>query len=128
MLWLDYYNNSFLRNWELFTNLQKKSNDKISLCNGYIELFFSACELIKLFLHYNGIFHFRNIEIIKEAYSIELIEQGEKWMNALFYVNEYKAGNSEQFASHILSYCKDENFIIFNDLKNKFEKLKEEYV
>ena len=127
MDWLDYYNDIFIKKVKDFEELKQKNTNTETKCKNYIALFNSSCELIKLFLNYQGLFQYENREIIKEAFYVELIEDGERWINALSLSEIYKTEEKELFYPLILSYCEDDNFYIFYDLINKFEKLKDEY-
>lgn len=127
MLWLNYYNDYSAMLSE-FNDMERPVTDSDFLCEKYIEVFNSACNLLKVFLNYNGLFQFENREIIKEAFSVGLILDGERWINALSLNEIYETGDFEEFKPLILSYCEPENFYIFNDLKKIFDMIKEDYV
>lgn len=128
MVWIDYYKNNYLKILEEFKVYNNNKAEEDLLCSMYVKLFNSACELLKMYLNYQGLFQFENREVIKEAFSVELINDGERWINALSLAEVYESGEVENLKSLILFYCEDKNFYIFEELKNKFEKLKEEYV
>ena len=126
MNWLNYYNNVFLKQLEDTDRLRKNAQEDI-LCDAYVKLFNTACELIKLYINYNGLFQFEKRDVVKEAFYVELIEDGEIWINALSLAEVYETEETKNFNNLILSYCADEYFSIFKKLKDKFEQIKEEY-
>lgn len=126
MIWLDYYKQEFLKTFDKTNKLRKSDTNEDIMCAQYIEMFNSACTLIKMYLNYNGLFQFEPREVIKEAFYVELIEDGERWINALSLAEVYETGEKE-FNSLILSYCEDENFVIYEHLKDKFKNYEEEY-
>lgn len=121
MKWLDFYKNEYIRTLDSFNHLRKSDCDVNVLCKDYTNLVNISCELMKLFINYQGLFQFENREIIKEAFYVGLIKDGEKWINALTLAEVYSSGE-EKFNNLILSYCKDENFVIFEDLNITFNK------
>jgi len=126
MKWLDFYKKEYIRRLDSFNQLRKSDCDINVLCKNYTNLVNTSCELIKLFINYQGLFQFENREIIKEAFYVGLIKDGEKWINALTLAEVYSSGE-DKFNNLILSYCTDENFIIFNDLSTTFKNYAEEY-
>lgn len=127
MMWLAYYKKDFLNEFNKMNHMRNNNADENSLCAQYITLFGAACNLLKLYLNYNGLFQFEPREVIKEAFYTDLIKDGERWMNALALSEVYQSGEWEPFKKLILSYCEDENFFIFNDLNNVFRQIQEEY-
>ena len=126
MKWLDFYKNEYIRTLDSFNQLRKSDCDVSILCKDYTNLVNVSCELMKFFINYQGLFQFENREIVKEAFYAGLIKDGEKWINALTLVEVYSSGE-DKFNNLILSYCKDENFVIFEDLNITFKKYTEEY-
>ncbi len=126
MKWLDFYKNEYKRTLDSFNHLRKSGCDVNVLCKDYTNLVNVSCELIKLFINYQGLFQFENREIIKEAFYVGLIKDGEKWINALTLAEVYSSGE-EKFNNLILSYCKDENFVIFESLNTIFKNYSEGY-
>ena len=47
-------------------------------------MFNSSVLLLRYYLKFNGIFYYENIDIIKEAYYLEIIEDGQSWIELLF--------------------------------------------
>ena len=126
MKWLDFYKNEYIRTLDSFNHLRKSGCDVSILCKDYTNLVNVSCELMKLFINYQGLFQFENREIIKEAFYVGLIKDGEKWINALTLAEVYSSGE-DKFNNLILSYCQDENFVIFEDLNTTFKSYTEEY-
>jgi len=127
MYWLTNYNKIFIPLYNKIQKMRKTCNDENLLCSEYINLFNCACELIKQYLNYNGLFQFENREVIKEAIYVELLCDGERWINALSLAEVYEGDGKEKFNSLILSYLSDENFYIYDVLVKTFNKIKEEY-
>ena len=126
MSWIDYYKNTFCVTYnEISKNFNANIEEKV-LCQKFIKLVDQSCELLKRFLNYNGLFQFENREVIKEAFSVELIEDGELWIDALQLFEAYKS-EQEKFNSLIALFCKNGSFIIFKKLMKKFEKLTDNY-
>ena len=126
MRWLEYYKQEFLDIYESINTIRNKQGSEELLCADYVKMFNTSCELLKLYLNYNGLFQFEPREVIKEAFYVGLIEDGKRWINALSLAEIYKTGENS-FNKLILQYCKDENFIIYDNLKKDFESLKEKY-
>ena len=126
MKWLDFYKNEYIKTLDSFNQLRKSDCDVKVLCNGYTNMVNISCELMKLFINYQGLFQFENREIIKEAFYVGLINDGEKWINALTLADVCSSGE-EKFNNLIISYCKDENFVIFESLNTIFKNYSEEY-
>lgn len=126
MKWLNFYKNEYTKTLDSFNQLRKSDFDEHMLCKEYSKLVNISCELIKLFINYQGLFQFENREIIKEAFYVGLIKDGERWINALTLAEVYFSGE-EKFNNLILSYCKDENFVIFDDLNSTFKNYVREY-
>ena len=126
MNWIYFYKTEYRKTLENFNQLRKSDFDKKLLCKEYSNLINTSCELIKLFINYQGLFQFVNREIIKEAFYVGIIKDGERWINALT-LAEVNSSGEEKFNNLMLSYCKDENFVIFEDLNITFKKYTEEY-
>ena len=126
MKWIDFYKNEYIKVLDDFNQLRLNTSDVNILCVEYTNLVNTACELMKYFINYQGLFQFENREIIKEAFYVGLIKDGEKWINALTLAEVYSTGE-ENFNNLIVSYCKDENLVIFEDLNNTFFNYVREY-
>lgn len=74
------------------------------------KLFDGAIKTLMHYFRYQGIFQVDPFEIIKEAFYVEIIEEGQTWVNMLFDVNEWAKNNYEKL-----------------DIKDRL-KIKEEYL
>ena len=127
MKWLDFYNNEYKKVLNEVETLRNSDFDNEKICKEYVNLVNVSCELMKLFLNYQGLFQFEYREVIKEAFYVELISDGELWINALSLAEVYESSEKERFYPLIISYLQDENFYIFNKLKDRFDKIKAVY-
>ena len=77
--WVDFYNNHFkivLNNFK--TSVETVPNDKkIELIN---EVYTSAIDTLRIYLRNNGLFKETNLDVIKECFYIDFIEDGEDWI------------------------------------------------
>ncbi len=122
-VWKKYFEDTYLKVLEETRGLISGSLDSATVCAGYVKLFRASCTLLKFYMAYNGLFQFENREIIREAFYIELIKDGDIWINALSLVEAGEIQGFDRVEKMILSYCSDEFFHIFDDLKAKFEGL-----
>ena len=87
--WLDIYNNHYriaLDNFE--RNLDALPNDKIiELIN---EVYIAAIETLRVYLRNNGLFKQTNLDVIKESFYIDFIENGEDWIEIYEYFENPK--------------------------------------
>ena len=125
MKWINYYKNEYLKTFDKLNQLRGNNIDTSLLCEVYTNMVNTSCELIRLYINYQGLFQFEKREVIKEAFYVGIIKDGEKWINALTLAEVYDLGENK-FNSLIISYCKDENFVIFEDLKTTFKNYTEE--
>lgn len=133
--WYHYFSNTFIEKnnsyQKLIDNIEDISSlseeQKISYIQETIEMFNTSVSLLKYYLKYNGIFYYENIDIIKEAFYLEILQDGQSWIELLFDVKnieQIKADNREEELLHniIDKYAK-----CFSDLnifmEKKYEKL-----
>ena len=133
--WYFYFTNTFIEKNNYYQNLIKNIEDisylsdeeKVSYIQETIDMFNTSVSLLKYYLKFNGIFYYENIDIIKEAYYLEIIEDGQSWIELLFdikNIEQIKAYNKEDELLHniVNKYAK-----CFSDLnifmEKKYEKL-----
>ena len=90
-------------------------------------MFNSSVLLLRYYLKFNGIFYYENIDIIKEAYYLEIIEDGQSWIELLFdikNIEQIKADNKEEELLHNIVNKYDKCFSDLNIfMEKKYEKL-----
>ena len=82
--WVDIYNNHYrfaLDNLKI--NLEVAPNDKIMELIS--EVYVSAIKTLKLYLRNNGLFKHTSLDVIKECFYIDFIENGEDWIEIYEY-------------------------------------------
>lgn len=112
-----------------YLNNSDSPNDKCleELCLFYYTLFNSACFLLQCYLAYNGLVQYEQRAVIKEAFYVELIQDGATWIKALSLCEIIKIHGPEKLKSVIAKSLKDEYFKIFDDLKSVVSNKLEEY-
>lgn len=110
--WVDSYNDHYkiaLNNFK--TGLEAVPNDKIiKLINN---VYISAIETLRLYLRNNGLFKQTNLDVIKECFYIDFIENGEEWIELFEY---FEGSNKILMISELVKKSLD----IFNELDKKF--------
>lgn len=127
--WQEYYKNTFSNQYDLLNkkresiliNQNQILTNKIitDFCIDTVNLFRSACELMKLYLHNNGLFQFSKREIIKEMYYIGALSNGDEWMEWLNLYENIITYNREKLQAKILDFSKEYHHI-FNKLNIEF--------
>ena len=129
MRWIEYFTKDFLNTYNKFFKICNSKNfNKSHLYNAYVNLVFTSCTLIMYYFNYNGLITNDKRYAIRTAYRYNLIQDGEKWINAYSLAEAYSGNIKAQFVKQlILEYCSKENTVIFKDLKKIFENLVDEY-
>lgn len=110
----DYFRNKFLPEFEKAESILK-SGDTETLRKEFIMLFGVSFLLLKYYLQNNGLFQFREKDVLREAFNIEFLEHGEEWM----LLEQIRTiGTPEEIVKAFKTY-----FFLFVDLKNKFRGL-----
>ncbi|MBS4759361.1 MAG: hypothetical protein KHX03_01525 [Clostridium sp.] len=136
--WRSFYSRFFLNDLDKMNHFRRQYFDINSdilpddknlekLCLLYYTLFNSACFLLQCYLAYNGLIQYEQRAVIKEAFYVELIQDGETWIKALSLCEIIKVHGAEKLKSVIVKSLNDEYFKIFDDLKFVFSKKLEEY-
>lgn len=126
--WLNYYKTTFLPKLEKIQSLRQKSFVNAEICSEYVDFVIISCTLLQYYLAYNGLFQFNNREIIREAFYVELIDDGQYWINSLSLAVIIKKYGYQRVKSLMSDYLKDDHFYIFENLNKNFEKYMEKYV
>ena len=123
--WIKFYKEEFLPIYKhvccLRSNITNYTSNDIFVY--YSELVDASCTLIKYYLAYNGLFQFSRIEVLREAFYIEFIEDGDIWSDALALSKMIKVDRIDKIKNLILVYLQDEQFIIFDKLSITFKNL-----
>ena len=85
--------------------------------------FESGIKTIKEYLEYQGIFQEAVIEIIKEAFYVEIVDDGQAWIDIMFDIEEINKSHPKDFG---FDYPKDRYLKAFEDLIDYFEKRMDE--
>ena len=93
-------------------------------CQNYCVLFNQAVDSIKYFLQEKGLFQKEKKLILSEAYYVELIDDGQIWVDALTLVDYYEAGKvTDALKNLIIVYSTDNYFKIFDKLNKTLEEM-----
>lgn len=110
----DYFRNNFLPEFEKAESVLK-SGDTETLREEFIMLFGASFLLLKYYLQNNGLFQFREKDVLREAFNIEFLEHGEEWMKLeMIRRSETSADIEKAFRDY---------FFVFVDLKKQFERI-----
>ncbi len=110
----DYYKNSFLPELEKAESILKSGDTEV-LRQEFIMLFGASFLLLKYYLQNNGLFQFREKDVLREAFSIEFLEHGEEWM---MLEKVRRIGTPADIEKAFKDY-----FFVFVDLKKQFERI-----
>ena len=93
-------------------------------CQNYCVLFNQAVDSIKYFLQEKGLFQKEKKLILSEAYYVELIDDGQIWVDAMTLVDYYEAGKvTPSLKNLIIVYSTDNFFKIFDKLNKTLEEM-----
>lgn len=107
--WVDFYNNNY-------KVLLEKFNESPEITSNFDlleELYSSAIETLRIYLRNNGLFKQTNLDIIKECFYIDFIEDGEEWID-LF--EQFEISKDKLIDSFFINKCAT----TFNRLNEKF--------
>ena len=125
----DYFNNRYVKAYRKMKSLKNVelvngSTDKIS---AFLNLMEVTCAFLKHYLNYQGLFQFDNWDVIREAFYVELIDDGDVWIEALFLFEACNEKNFTDFEKLCLEFYNDEKFSIFENLYQKFKHLEDKH-
>lgn len=124
--WNDYYTRSFSNAYHKALDYRQQNDFKVPFQDSafeiYKDLLLKSIELLKLYLHNNGIFQFNMYEIVRESYYINLLGDGEKWLTTLN-LHNLLAKNSKQEHKELFFSWVSGNFEIFDHLDDTFNKM-----
>ena len=127
ILWNDYYKKNFRELYEKALNFRDEDGninfpEDINQYDFFKKLFTTVIELLKLYLNNNGIFQFEKYEVIREAFYIELLEDGDIWMTALNLYTVSAQRKREEF-NNLFATWLSTNFNIFDHIDDKFSQM-----
>ncbi len=111
---------------DLVSEMQEKElsgnfdyNQGRQIFNLFLSTFNGAVRTLKDYMRYQGIFQVDTREIIKEAFYVEIIEDGQSWIDMMFDANDVNPQTLEGFDFYTLStrYLK-----AFTDLVKYFQE------
>lgn len=109
--WVDFYNNHYriaLNNFK--ASLEAVPNEKI--IELIREVYIAAIKTLSVYLRNNGLFKQTNLDVIKECFYIDFIENGEDWIEIYEY---FESSNKLLTDSDLIKKCLD----MFNSLDKK---------
>ena len=85
----------------------------------FMKLFVATIKVLREFMQYQGIFQVDTREVIKESFSIEIIEDGQGWIDMMYDVNrfQYKIPEKED-----LDLIMDKYFVLISKVNEYLEK------
>lgn len=131
--WRDSFRN-LEKNYLDFDNFRKKMRKLADagaaevyldlFCQNYCALFNQTVDVIKYFLQEKGLFQQDRKEILAEAYYVELIHDGQIWIDAMTLVEKYEQGQiTDELKKLIIIYSTDGFFKIFDKIIVKLKEM-----
>ena len=118
-----YYINNFKIRYESAVKIKNSDCNMQQKYEELIILFETSFLLLKYYLQNNGLFQFTEQEVLREAFYIDFLDDGEEWMEVCTIIKDiHSKGFSESNYEHI-QYIYDNLFFIFSNLNNKFLRL-----
>ena len=112
--WQDYYRQNFLK--AFYTAKNSIENMNIDAKTIY-DLVDKTVTTLRYFLQNNGIFYFSDIDVIRQAFYIEFLEDGDALMEIYSLLKNIDNGSmTEDIRERFKT-----NFFAFENLKQKFE-------
>ena len=126
ILWSDYYKDDFLPEYsEIKSDIEGDSSEILSSEEAnrkLINLYYSACKLLDLYISYNGVFKNNQKDIIKSSFRYGVIGFGDEWIELYNLVNSLKDHEDNPKAAKYII----QNFFLFNEITDNFNKFLEE--
>ena len=124
--WNDYYARTFSKAYnnalEYMAQSETESDLRERSFELYKDLFIKSIELLKLYLHNNGLFLFDMYEIIRECYYINFLNDGEEWITLLNIYTLLDKENTKENQNLFTSWAAG-NFELFDHLDDTFNKM-----
>jgi len=95
---------------------------QVKFFKAFKSLFDGAVKTLKSYLRYQGIFQTEVLEIIKEAFYVEFIEDGQTWVDMLFDTNDWAANNYKGLDIKARLCIKERYLPVLNKLNCFFQK------
>lgn len=111
----DYFKDKFIPEYERTKAALEKDCDMEKLNEQFKLLFGTTFLLLKYYIHNNGLYQFKELDVYKEVLRIDFLDNGDEWMKLL-------SVKGKPFSKEIYRIYKD-NFFVFRDLRYKFEGL-----
>ena len=124
----DYYKNSFLPELSNVKDLCKsdltQGDAQESLCEHFIIIFETAFLLLKYYLQNNGLFQFRESDVIREAFTIGFLQDGEEWMKVKELAEMMQDDNSNiiHWFNRVFDYL-NKYMYIYDNLNSAFNNM-----
>lgn len=117
----NYYKDTFLPLFEEVTSeCQTSGFQEKELCEKFVVLFETSFMLLKYYLQNHGLFQFLEADVLREAFTIELLDDGEEWMQVLEKVNNLQFSNPDEAKTKdFLEYLRT-HFYMFENLNQTF--------
>lgn len=117
----NYYKDTFLPLFEEVTSECQTSGFKEKeLCEKFVVLFETSFMLLKYYLQNHGLFQFLEADVFREAFAIELLDDGEEWMQVLKKVNNLQFANPDEVKNKDFLEYLTKHFYIFENLNQTF--------
>jgi len=124
--WNDYYKKTFSDAYHtaLDYRVQNEAGNasQDSAFEIYKNLLLKSIELLKFYLHNNGLFQFDMYEVVRECYYINFLNDGEEWITLLNLYNLVKKDSKQTNKDLFISWTSG-NFEIFDHLDDNFNKM-----
>ena len=117
--WNEYFETTYTNIFNEVKNLNGDYTEEIFY--KYKELFRAAVELIKLYIHNNGLFQFDNYAILREFYYVNMLRDGDEWFKVLNLYTGINLSRNPKLHKEFVEESK-KYFYIFEHLFEDFDK------
>ncbi|MBR1943195.1 nucleotidyltransferase substrate binding protein [bacterium] len=95
---------------------------QVKFFKAFKSLFDGAVKTLKSYLRYQGIFQTEVLEVIKEAFYVEIIEDGQAWVDMLFDTKDWAENNYKGLDIKARICIKERYLPVLNELNDFFQK------
>lgn len=118
--WEDVYKENFLPAYNNFIKLRSEDSSELNeLTTCYLNLFEASYKVLRIYMANKGIFVTPKMDVIKTAYKVYLIDNGQIWIDVLSAIETL---DKTECSSNLSVYFDDKFIKIYTDLNERLEK------